>query len=230
MKKFLILLCAAGLSVSAFAQKKILSTSAYAKPSRDNAMIQFGYENWANTPDSIKIGGIGRALNAYITYDFPIQKSNFSFAAGAGVGISNIFLKDQEILLKDTLTQIQFVDETTNYKKYKLTTTYLEAPFEFRYFSDKVDRNKGIKVAVGLKVGTLLSSHTKSKQTLNSKPIVEKVSTKRFIEAYRYSVTGRIGYGNFSLYGSYSLSNVFKANQGPENIRPFQLGLCISGL
>lgn len=193
-------------------------------------MLQFGYETWANAPDSIKITGIGRAINAYITYDFPIQKSNFSFAAGAGVGVSNIYLKDQAVLLTDTSSMIQFVDETVNYKKYKLTTAYLEAPLEFRYFSDKVDRNKGIKVAVGLKVGTLLSTHTKSKRTLNNKPLIEKTSAKRFIESYRYSVTGRIGYGNFSIYGSYALSNLFKVNQGPENIRPIQIGLCITGL
>ncbi|MBL7771407.1 MAG: outer membrane beta-barrel protein [Chitinophagaceae bacterium] len=230
MKKLLTLLLIASLSLNTFAQKKLLSTSTYAKPSRDNFMLQFGYETWANAPDSIKISGIGRAINAYITYDFPIQKSNFSFAAGAGVGVSNIYLKDQTIVLTDTLSMIQFVDETVNYKKYKLTTTYLEAPLEFRYFSDKVDRNKGIKAAFGIKVGTLLSTHTKSKRTLNNKPLIEKEATKRFIESYRYSVTGRLGYGNFSVYGSYALSNLFKANQGPENIRPIQIGLCITGL
>ncbi len=214
------------------AQKSWFSTksSTYAKPSRDYTMLQLGYENWANVPDSIKIGGLGRFFNGYICYDFPITKSNFSFAAGAGIGVSNIYLKDQTILLTDTTSYIQFLPEQVNYKKYKLTTAYLEAPFELRYFSDMTDRNKGIKVAVGLKVGTLLSTHTKSKRTANNKPLIEKVNTKRYIESWRYALTARVGYGNFSLYGSYSLSNMFKVNAGPENVKPFQIGLCISGL
>ncbi len=207
-----------------------LAKSAYSMPSRDYVMLQFGYDNWTNVPDSIKVTGLGRAFNAYICYDFPIMKSNFSFAAGIGIGTSNIFLKDQEIVLTDTASYIQFIPETKSYKKYKLATSYIEAPFEIRYFSNKENRNQGIKVAVGLKVGTLLSAHTKGKRTLNSKPIIEKVNTKRYLESWRYAATARIGYGNFSVFGSYNLGGVFKVNSGPENVRPYSIGICLSGL
>ncbi len=202
----------------------------YAKPSRDYTMLQIGYENWLNAPDSIKIGGLGRAFNMYLCYDFPIAKSNFSFAAGAGIATSNIYLKDQTVVLTDTTSTVSFIPEAESYKKYKWTTTYLELPFELRFFSNKENRNKGFKAAIGLKVGTLLSSHTKGKRTFNSKPIIEKVSTKRYVETYRYAATLRLGYGNFSVYGSYSISNLFRVNAGPENVRPYQIGICLSGL
>ncbi len=206
------------------------SKSIYSKPSRDNVMLQFGYDNWAGAPDSIKIGGVGRAFNAYVTYDFPISNSNFSFAAGLGASISNIYLKNQIINRKDSSIQILFQPEIIDYKKYKLTNTYIEAPFEFRYFSDKNDRNKGVKVALGLKVGALVSSYTKGKYIYKEKPIIDKVSTKRYIETMRYSATARIGYGNFSVYGQYSIGGLFKTGSGPENVRPYQIGICISGL
>lgn len=193
-------------------------------------MIQFGYEGWSNTPDSIKTKGIGRFFNTYITYDFPIQQSNFSFAAGAGIGTSHIFFNDQQVILNDTLAYVQFVPETLSYKKYKLGTTYLEAPVEFRYFGNMKDRNKGIKIAFGLKIGMLVGSKTKGRREINNKPVVEKVSAKRYIDSYRYTLHGRIGYGNFTLYGGYNLNNLFKTNLGPENLKPFQIGLCISGL
>ncbi|GBL35793.1 hypothetical protein EMGBS15_13880 [Filimonas sp.] len=154
-----------------------LAKTAYSMPSRDYVMLQFGYDNWTNLPDSIKVSGLGRAFNAYLCYDFPIMKSNFSFAAGAGIGSSSIYLKDQQIVLTDTSSSISFIPETQPYKKYKLATSYIEAPFEIRYFSNKDNRNKGVKVAIGLKVGTLLSSHTKGKRTFNNKPIIEKVNT-----------------------------------------------------
>lgn len=201
-----------------------------AAPSRDYVMLQAGYDTWTNYPDSIKIGGIGRAFNAYLCYDFPIMKSNFSFAAGAGIAVSNIYFKDQNLVLTDTTTFIRFVPEVIDYKKYKLTTAYVEAPFEFRYFSNKENRNEGIKAAIGLKVGALVSSHTKGKRTLASKPIVEKVSTKRYLETWRYALTARVGWGNFSVYGNYSINNLFRTGSGPEGIRPIQIGICLSGL
>jgi hypothetical protein len=207
-----------------------IKPSAFASPSRDYVMIQIGVENWANKPDSIDTKGISRSFNAYLCYDFPIKNSNFSFAAGAGIASSNIYLKNQVAVLNDTITAIQFRTEPYDYKRFKLNTTYLEAPFELRYFSNKLNRNKGIKAGIGLKVGTLLSSHTKSKRGIGGKPVVEKVSTKRYLESYRYSATLRIGYGNFSLYGQYALSNLFKLNNGPENMKPFQIGICLSGL
>lgn len=204
--------------------------SNYAMPSRDYVMIQFGYEGWDGAPDSINIGGIGRAFNAYMCYDFPLAKSNFSFAAGAGISASNIYLKNQQVTLSDTFAYVRFIPETIDYKKYKLTTTYLEAPFELRYFGNKENRNKGFKAAVGLKVGALISSHTKGKRTYLNKPIIDKVSTKRYVESIRYSATLRLGYGNFSLYGQYSIGNLFKVGSGPENVRPYQIGLSINGL
>ncbi len=208
------------------------SKSSYSMPSRDYVMLQAGYESWSGAPDSIQLTGIGRAVNAYVCYDFPLAKSNFSFAAGAGVGVSNVYFKNQVVNLTDTNSQIQFLpeDPNVNYKKYKLTTTYLEAPFELRFFGNKENRNKGFKAAIGLKVGALVSSHTKGKYTYNSKPIIEKVSTKRYLETIRYSGTLRLGYGNFSVYGQYSIGNLFRVGSGPENIRPYQVGICITGL
>ena len=93
---------------------------------------------------------------------------------------------------------------------------------------NKENKNTGFKAAIGLKVGAVISAHTKSKQTVSNKPVVEKVSTKRYIESYRYAATARIGYGNFSIYGQYVINNLFKVASGPENVKPLQVGICIT--
>ncbi len=196
------------------------------KPSRDFLMLQFTYEGW-DAPDSIKTTGIGRGFNAYVCYDFPINKSNFSFAAGIGIGVSNIFLQDQEITLSGADTMARFIPETIDYKKYKLTTTYLEAPFELRYFGNKYNRNKGFKAAIGLRVGTLVAAHTKSKE--NGTKIVRKTGTKVFLEGWRFASTVRVGWGNFTLLGTYNLNKLYQENLGPE-ITPYSVGICITGL
>lgn len=200
------------------------------KPSRDFVMLQFTYENWVH-PDSVKVTGLGRGFNAYLCYDFPLGESNFSFAAGVGVGTSNIYLDNQQIILTDTGTsaQARFVPEQKDYKKFKLTTAYLEAPFELRFFGNKENRNRGFKAAVGFRAGTLIGAHTKGRTSVEGTKIVEKENTKRFLENWRFAGTARIGWGNFTLMGSYNLNNLFKAGAGPE-ITPYSIGLCISGL
>lgn len=200
------------------------------KPSRDFIMFQLTYENWSGTPDSVKIGGIGRGFNAYLCYDFPISKSNFSFAAGIGIGTSNIYFDDQIAVMNTSASAISFKDvDGKLYKKSKLTTAYVEAPFELRFFGDKENRNRGFKAAIGMRVGLLAGAHTKNKNSVAGTTIVEKVNTKRYIQSWRFAPTARIGWGNFSVYGSYNLSPLFNNAQGPE-VFPYSIGICITGL
>lgn len=225
-KAIFTLLCF--ISLGAQAQNE--AEAAYSKPSRDYFMFQVGYDGWLNAPDSANVGGPSRSLNLYLCYDFPIKTSNFSFAAGVGIASSNIYFKDRQVIIGDSLTEIQFVDDDNKYKRFKLSMNYVEAPLELRYFSNKENRNKGFKAAIGMKVGALLNSHTKGVREFNNKPIRDKISTRRFIETYRIGGTLRVGYGNFSVYGQYGLNNLFRVNNGPEGIVPFSVGICISGL
>lgn len=226
------------LSISASAQTGDNGTTtgsvkktAASKPSRDFVMLQFTHERWANKPDSITIDGIGRGFNGYLCYDFPIKKAPLSVAIGVGVGTSNIYFTDnQQLVLTDTgQTQALFTGEREAYKRFKLSTAYLEAPIELRYFGNREDRNKGFKAAIGMRVGTLVNAHTKGVYDLSGSKVVEKENTRRFFEQYRVGATLRVGWGNFSLFGAYNLNPLFKEAQGPQ-VRPYSVGLCISGL
>lgn len=207
--------------------KEDKKTSGIEKPSRDFVMLQLTYDAW-DKPDSIKTKGFNRGFNAYVCYDFPIKKTNFSFAAGIGVGTTNVFLDNQQIVTNvDTNSAATFITETKNYKKYKMTASYLEAPFELRFYGNRENRNRGFKAAIGLRVGTLLSAHTKGRIT--SPKITDKENTKRYLETWRFATTLRLGWGNFNLIGTYNLTQLYKENQGPA-ITPFSFGICITGL
>lgn len=208
------------------------AASVITKPSRDFVMLQFTYDSWTQVPDSVKIGGFGRGFNAYLCYDFPIQKSHFSFAAGIGVGTSNIYFQDQELRLADTGAagnQVTFQKESYDYKKYKLATAYLEAPFELRYYGNINNRNRGFKAAIGLRAGTLVGAHVKDSREVDGTKVVEKINTKRYLDKWRFSATARIGWGNFTLVGTYNLNTLFKDGSGP-GVVPYSIGLCLSGL
>lgn len=230
LKKLLLVLCCFAC-VQAMAQENADNT--YTKPSRDYVMLQLGYDMWLNTPDSVKADGLNRSANIYLCYDFPIKSSHFSFAAGVGIASSNMFFDKQQVSISDTGTQIRFIDQgptTDSFKRFKMNSTYLEAPFELRYFTNKDNRNKGFKAAIGLKVGALLNNHTKGKLIYNNKPIIFKESTRRFLEPWRVSASLRLGYGNFSVYGQYALNPLFRVNNGPADVTPVSIGICLSGL
>lgn len=216
-----------------------VKSTAVSKPSRDFVMLQLTHDRWRFSDnaaaDSITIDGIGRGFGGYLCYDFPIKKAPLSFAAGVGIGTSNIyFTDDQQMVLTDSgQTAALFTGERFAYKRFKLTTAYLEAPFELRYFGNRENRNKGFKAAIGFRVGTLLMAHTKGVRDFESgdqrSKVIDKQGTKRYFEQYRFSATARVGWGNFSLFGAYNLNTLFKEGQGPQ-VNPYSVGICITGL
>ena len=113
-------------------------------------------------------------------------------------------------------------------------TAYLEVPVELRYAFSPEKENKSWKAALGLKIGTLINAHTKGKTlqdkngtTLNS--YTEKVAKKSFFGSNRVMATARIGVGHFTLVCNYQLSAFLKDGVGPD-IKPYQIGICLSGL
>lgn len=203
------------------------------KPARDFVMLQFNYNTWLQKPDSVKVKTLGYGFNAYLCYDFPIKKTSLSFAAGLGINTSVVYLNQQVIV--DTYTvapqssQAVFLADDNHFKRYKFVATYVTAPFELRYFGNRTNRNKGFKAAAGMEIGTLLGAHTKALTSIDGTNVKYKIDTKRYVTPWNFAATFRIGWGNFSLFGSYNLTTVFKQNAGPP-ITPASAGICLTGL
>ncbi len=205
----------------------------------DHLMIQFSSDHLTGKPDSISRhqSGFSRGFNAYIMLDKPFKSSpKYSIGIGIGVGSSNIAFKNMNVDLKSTATKLPFtaVDSTNHFKKYKLSLGYLEVPLEFRYTSNPLNSNKSLKVAVGLKVGTIINAHTKGKDLQNKNNTLiasytEKENSKKYFNGTRFMATARVGYGIFSLFGAYQLNNVLKDVAGAP-MKLYQVGITISGL
>ena len=205
----------------------------------DHFMLQYGFDGWPNLPDSINTSGFSRHFNAYIMLDKPFRGNpKFSVAFGIGVGTSNIFFSNTYVNLKSNTATLPFtnVSASNHFKKFKLCTGFLEVPLELRYVTDPAQPDNGFKIALGVKGGLLLSAHTKGKNLMDStgKSIydpkyISKESDKKFLNATRFAVTARLGYGHISLDGSYQLTSFLKTGTGPT-INPYSIGLTLSGL
>ena len=170
-------------------------------------------------------------------FDFPFKTNpRLSMAFGPGIATDHIIFKEKYVGIKDLTARMPFTDksDTTHFKKTKLATAYLEAPIEFRYTSDPMNAGKSFKFAIGVKVGTMINAHTRNAklEDKNDNEINDytmKEASKRFFNKNRLSGTARIGYGHFTLFGSYQFTTLFKDGQGPK-VNPYAIGLTLSGL
>ena len=244
MKKFVFVVISCLFFSMAFSQETEPSTTNnnklnFTNRSGDHFMIQLSSDHWSGMPDSISShqSGFSRGFNAYVMLNKPFKTSpKLSLGIGLGISTSNMVFKKMDINVKAAPGLLPFtaLDSATHFKKYKLATSFLEIPLEFRYTSKPNNPNKSVKAALGLKVGTMVNAHTKGKTlqdkngtTLNA--FVQKENSKRFFNTTHFMATARVGYGIFSLFGSYQLNKLLKEGAGPD-IKLYQVGLTISGL
>jgi hypothetical protein len=234
MKKIIFTLGLVAVSIGVFAQdggspmNKAVNKVTH---SNDFLMIQLSYDGWAGAPDSIKTG-LNRGFNMALMYDFPFKESNLSLAAGLGVSTSGVYLKDHSMDIQGKQNSGQVSFPASSNKKNKVATTYLEIPIELRYRSVPENANKGFKAALGVKVGALVDAHTKTKYGgANGSKDIDKDANRGFFNPWRFAATGRVGLGNFAVFCAYSLNPLLKDNNSNNfDIRPYQVGICLSGL
>lgn len=248
MKKIFFAVCSLMVAGSAFAQldsstnlkavnpetvKKVKKKYDLSNRANDHFMLQIGYTNWSGTPDSINTKGFSRSINAYFMFDFPFKSSqNFSAAIGLGIGSDHVFLDKNFANVKGITPTLRFEDTLNiKIKKTKVATTYAEVPLELRFVSNPEKSDKSFKAAIGLKGGLLLRSGTRSKVTEpgTQANYLLKESSKSYFNTTRIVGTARVGYGHFTLFGTYQLTSVLKTGVGPQ-LRPFTIGLNLSGL
>ncbi|HTN08092.1 outer membrane beta-barrel protein [Agriterribacter sp.] len=240
MKRFLLVISLivwgnflwAQTETDTLSRQKSRNNSQFSGRAADHFMIQVGYNGWAGSPDTLRTGGLSRTFNMYFMFDFPFKSDpRFSAAIGAGVGTDNMFFKKTTVDLRKY--PLNFAHDTvSSYKKYKIATGYLEVPVELRFASNPTNYNKSFKVALGVKVGTMIDAHTKAKITRDREGYggyTQKVKDKRNFNTTRLAGTLRVGYGVFSIFGTYQFNEFIREGAGP-NVKPYSIGLTISGL
>jgi len=121
-----------------------------------NSGIDLFTDIWQGMPDSVDTRTLNQGINIYSMYTFPINKSNFTFAIGAGIGSHNLYSKGV-LAANDTLSYFSPISGVS-YDKSKLTLTYLDFPLELR-----IKTKAEFRASIGFKLGVLISDHTKYK-------------------------------------------------------------------
>jgi hypothetical protein len=221
MKKFLVLF----LSIVCF--------NSFAQVIKEETKRKFTFgmdvftDLWQDLPQKLDPKTLNPGINVFGSYNYIFGNSNVSFSPGLGLGVHNLFSSSFLLEDSDTTYFISVLDSLKgeDYKKSKLTVTYLDIPLEIRYKS-----KKDFRLAIGFKFGFLIRAHSKYKGddpfSDNTKVIVFKKSNIGLLEKNRYGFTARIGYKWLNLWGYYQLSTLFQKDYGPA-MYPISVGLTI---
>jgi hypothetical protein len=203
----------------------------YARPDIPGIFtLELGGNRALNAPSEFNLGLWGsRTFNVYYQYEFRILKSNFSFVPGIGLSLERFKLRDEDVLnyhkdKRQYNTPILNRDSVLIYRpsqhlipslrKSMFVTNYVDVPLELRYTVNPDDPNRSFKVSIGGRVGYLFDSFSKIKYKENGEMKVLKDKQNLNTTRFRYGAMFKVGFGNFSFFGYYNLSPLFKNNKG----------------
>jgi len=230
------------IQVSAFESAIISDTGDPTKPENKVAkpdipgdlVIDLGFNFLLDQPENMNTGFWGsKIINLYYYRHFGIGESNFSINIGLGTGLEKLSFEDGlNTLNLDVDGNTEVIELPTNYdvKKSKVALNYLDLPIEFRFHANK-NHDVGFRAAIGGKIGYLMNSHTKLVYKLDGDKIKSKNQQDYNFEKIRYGIIGRLGFPGINIFGYYSLSSLFKGDQGPEatGATTWNVGLSITG-
>jgi len=157
-----------------------------------------------------------------------LGSSGFTFNPGIGVGIDKYGFKSAVSLRMNADTAQIYKLDSTVYKaadKSVFSTTYLEVPLEFRYYTNKSDNRRGFNFTLGGKFGYKVDSMAKIRYDEAGETKKVKLKQDFNLNPIRFGIYTRVGIGGFNLWYYHSLTPLFGDN-GPDNINstPIRFG------
>ncbi len=211
------------ISVSAQEVNSTSSTTEkkYARPDIPGTfLIELGLNRPFGKPENFSLNLWGsRSMNVYYQYDMRILKSKFSFHPGIGLSMERYKFKNNYTMVfeaDDSLKMISPINFGSDIRKSQLITNYLEIPLEFRFSTNPEDPTRSFKISIGARFGYLISSFNKIKYRDDGEKIKIKNKQDYGLNNFRYGIYAKIGAGNFSVFGYYSLTPLFKTGKGPS--------------
>lgn len=147
-----------------------------------------------------------------------------SLQYGVGFEMFN-FRFEKNISFREEVTgKIKY--DNVNFSKNKLFVKYLTVPVKIN-FNLNPGASKPLHASIGMSAGYLLKARNKQISAERGK---EKYDGTFNLNNWRVATIGELGFGNFTLYGSYSHTNLFDEQQSFLQLTPIAIGIKLSDL
>ncbi|MCF8227756.1 MAG: DUF2807 domain-containing protein [Bacteroidales bacterium] len=203
-----------------------------------------------NMTKSIKVG-----INIFEQNLNLCRNQKWGLVTGLGWEINNYRFDDNVSLVPDSSSIKGYFNDGISMKKSKLVVNYVEVPLLLEFQTNAKRKVNSFHIAAGMVFGLRFASHTKQyynetnkeytwlevdPETGNKVPVPgikfqspgtkkSKVRDDFHLNPFKADATVRIGWGWVNLFGTYSITTLFKEGKGPE-LYPFSVGLTLVGL
>ncbi len=190
-------------------------------------------DNFSNTaPDGYKFldqrAEKSIALNFNIAdYELNLYRKNIMLVTGIGFSVNNYRFNSDSYLAPDSGKVVAIGGPSFTLSKNKLVTGYITVPLLLELnTSEKAD--KTFHFAAGVIGGYRIHSHLKLVEDSGSNEVKNKIYDDFNLNPFRVDATIRLGFRNFTVFGSYGLTNFFKSNNDPE-LHALTVGVRLAG-
>ncbi len=186
-----------------------------------------------------------------IEINLNLIKNHFGLTSGLGFSLNNYYFSNSTMILGDSSSLVGFniVDKdgkAADMKVNKLMVSWLTVPIIFEYQTNSGMKANSFHISAGVIGGVRLCSYTKqsyyprnmtyylediNKQIIGTFEVGKKEIRNHddfHLNPFKLDATARIGWSCLNLWGTYSLTTMFKKNQGPE-LYPYTVGITLAG-
>jgi len=180
-----------------------------------------------------------------------LYKNHIGFTTGLGFQISNYYFTGNYVMLKDSTAIVAYKVQDTqgnyvNLKVNKMVVSYLNLPLFFEYQTNPYRRLSSFHITLGVIAGVRIGSYTKQVYTDKAGTYFlvddkgNKVATYNVehnmvndrgayhLNPFKLDAAFRVGWSHINLFSTYSITQLFQKNQGPE-LYPFTVGITLLG-
>ena len=170
------------------------------------------------------IKNLGCNLNLF-EKDFRFANGKLQFVTGLGFSWNSYALKNKTVLNPDSSYTGYTYNTAASYSKNKLKESFLTVPLLFELNTSKKD-SRNFHIAAGVIGGIKLGSRTKQDYKMGGHDFHDVKKDDYNLFPFKLDATVRVGYGQFTLFATYSLTPLFEYGKGPE-LYPFTVGIRI---
>ncbi len=201
--------------------------------------FHFGFMNFANLSDGwedmeLDMGSSFSMQFNFANYSVNLNsRGNIGLVTGLGIEYQRFRFSDENItLIKEEsntipvhVQDIYTEDNIDHVQRSSFKNLYLTIPFIFEVqFPAAKAAKKRIYASAGFMGGVRMHSKTKIVyRDSDDDKQKEKMKGNFHVVPFKVDVTGRIGYRNINIWGSYTLTNLFKSNTMPD-LKVYTLG------
>lgn len=170
-----------------------------------------------------------KSINVHLNIfeqNFPLISNKFGLVTGLGIEWNN-YRFDSDVKLDGSQDEITTtnIPEGVRSTKSKLNVRYLNVPLILEYQTNSKNNTNSFHIGAGVVGGLRIGSHIKNIYEGGGKR-KDKVRDDFHLSPLKADAILKLGWGKLNLYGTYSLTSLFRENRGPE-LYPFSVGITL---